>query len=196
MKQIFLIKTMILIPLILGYVGAHARSSDADQPIEIEADFAELDDRVRKAVYTGNVVVTQGSIRMTGDRFIIHYTPDNELQKAFMKGKPARFKQRPDNADEDVEGEAIQFEYFATKNMMHLIENAKVTQGAKHYSGYYLTYDTVRSITTARRAKSGEQTPSGAAPPQRERIVVIMPPKKKKTAPACKPPAKCEQPAQ
>lgn len=41
-------------------------SSDPDQPIEVEADSAELDDKERIAVYQGNVVVIQGSIRLTG----------------------------------------------------------------------------------------------------------------------------------
>ena len=44
-----------------------ALSSDKDQPIEIEADHAKLDDIQRVAVYQGDVVITQGSIRLNGD---------------------------------------------------------------------------------------------------------------------------------
>ena len=46
---------------------AHGLASDKDQPIEVEADSAELDDAKKISIYRGNVVVTQGTIRMTGD---------------------------------------------------------------------------------------------------------------------------------
>ncbi|MDX1519199.1 MAG: LptA/OstA family protein, partial [Gammaproteobacteria bacterium] len=54
-----------------------ALTTDKDQPIEIEADAAELDDRKNVTVYTGNVIVTQGSIRMTGEKMTVYYTDDN-----------------------------------------------------------------------------------------------------------------------
>ena len=42
-----------------------ALESDKNQPIEVEADSAELDDIRNVSIYTGQVVLTRGTIRMT-----------------------------------------------------------------------------------------------------------------------------------
>ncbi|HZC03206.1 MAG TPA: lipopolysaccharide transport periplasmic protein LptA, partial [Gammaproteobacteria bacterium] len=99
-------------------------SSDPDQPIEVEADYAELDDKKRIAVYQGNVVVIQGSIRLTGDTLTVTYTPEHDIKEIVLLGKPARFRQRPDNASVDTEGEAIKITYSADRDLLSLIEKA------------------------------------------------------------------------
>ena len=48
-----------------------ALSTDREQPIQIEADAAELDDASGITVYTGNVLVTQGTMRLWGNRLTI-----------------------------------------------------------------------------------------------------------------------------
>jgi lipopolysaccharide export system protein LptA len=156
-----------------------ALSTDKDQPIEIEADFAELDDESDVTVYRGNVIVSQGSLRLSGDKLTVNFTEEQELKNAFLVGRPARFKQRPDNKDVDTEGEAMQMEYHANESLLYLIEHAKLNQGQKLLSGHRITYDTERSILTARKARSTEaqQSPSDTAGGGRIRIVI--PPKKK-----------------
>ena len=44
----------------LGSAGAWALPDDREQPIRVQADSAELDDRQGVAVYHGNVIITQG----------------------------------------------------------------------------------------------------------------------------------------
>jgi lipopolysaccharide export system protein LptA len=39
-----------------------ALSSDREQPINLEADAADIDDLKGISIYTGNVVLTQGSM--------------------------------------------------------------------------------------------------------------------------------------
>ena len=55
----------------LGLAAASSTSwalpSDRDQPIRVQADSAELDDKQGVAVYRGSVVITQGSLKITGD---------------------------------------------------------------------------------------------------------------------------------
>lgn len=42
---------------------AHALPSDSSQPINIQADSAELDDKRGIAIYRGDVVITQGTLK-------------------------------------------------------------------------------------------------------------------------------------
>jgi len=160
-----------------------ALSSDVEQPIEIEADFAELDDAEGTTVYIGNVVVVQGSIRMTGDRLRVNFTEAKDLKEAYLDGRPATFKQTPDR-DEDVEGEALQIEYHALQSRIELIEKAKVTQGQRLFEGHRINYDTKQSIITARSARAGLADKDDQAKATSGRVRIIIPPRKKEPAAA------------
>lgn len=154
-------------------------SSDPDQPIEVEADYAELDDKKRIAVYQGNVVVIQGSIRLTGDTLTVTYTPEHDIKEIVLLGKPARFRQRPDNASVDTEGEAIKIAYSADRDLLSLIEKAKVNQQRQIYTGHRMDYDTKRSVLTLQ--SSGKTSSSSSAKPRAaERVKIIIPPNEKK----------------
>ena len=100
-----------------------ALSTDKDQEIEIEADSAELDDKQGVTVYEGKVVVTQGSIRMTGDKMTVHYTKNNDLDTVVLNGKPATYRQLPDKSEVYDEAEALQMEFYKAKNLIVLIRS-------------------------------------------------------------------------
>jgi lipopolysaccharide export system protein LptA len=157
---------------------AYGLSSDFEQPIEIEADFAELDDEKGVTVYIGNVIVVQGSIVMTGDRLTAHFTPERELENAVLEGRLATFKQTPDLGEQDIEGEAEVVEMNAFQNIFYLTGKAKVTQGKRLTQGHRISYDTERSLATARAAKGrglGDKSDSK----ERGRVRIIIPPKAK-----------------
>ena len=50
-----------------------ALSTDRDQDIEIEADSLESDDTKGLAIYKGDVVIVQGTLKITGDHVTIQY---------------------------------------------------------------------------------------------------------------------------
>ena len=51
----------------LGSASAFALPNDRDQPIRIQADNAHLDDKQGVATYTGDVIITQGSMMIKGN---------------------------------------------------------------------------------------------------------------------------------
>lgn len=55
-----------------GIVGG-GFANDPKQPIEIEADALEVEDAKQSATFSGNVLVTQGALRMRADRLTVHY---------------------------------------------------------------------------------------------------------------------------
>ena len=172
-----------LLPL-LGAGRALALSTDKDQPITIDADYAKLDKNKQITIYTGNVVVVQGSIRMTGDKLTVYYDDDQQVKEAYMDGKPAHFKQRPDGRDVDFTGQALHLEYHAKDNLLRLIDHAKLTQGQEVMTGPRIDYDTEASILTARGLTEKEKA-AGAPPPKSGgRVHIVIPPKTKKNEPA------------
>ena len=59
--------------LLIVAACASALDSDREQPIQIEADEAVRDEMVGETRYEGNVVLTQGSLRITADRIAIRH---------------------------------------------------------------------------------------------------------------------------
>ncbi|MGB1879223.1 MAG: lipopolysaccharide transport periplasmic protein LptA [Gammaproteobacteria bacterium] len=170
---------VILISAMQPLSPVKALSTDFEQAIEIEADFAELDDEEGTTVYIGNVVVVQGSIRMTGDRLRVNFTPERDLKDAYMEGRLATFRQTPNEGDEDVEGEGLMIEYHAQENMIYVIGRAKVTQGERLTQGHRINYDTARSIVTVRSSRAASANKDEQKKEQSGRVRIIIPPKKK-----------------
>jgi lipopolysaccharide export system protein LptA len=158
--------------------GALALATDVEKPIEIEADFAELDDKAGRTTYTGNVVVVQGTMRMTGDKLIANFDEDRQLVDVFLSGKPAYFKQTPDGGKPEIEGQGLQIEYNQKKSLLYLIDKASLKQGDRLFEGYRINYDTKSSIITGRGSDSAGAS-SNKARTSRERVKVIIPPKRK-----------------
>ncbi len=173
----------------------HALTTDKDQPIEVEADTAELDDVKNVSIYRGNVIVTQGSIRMTGDVMTVYQTDTDDLDHLILEGKPATYKQLPDDSKIYDEAKALRMEYHEIKNKVILINQAVVTQEGLRFSGDRIDYDTELS-----KVKAWSNPPAGGADaetpvaPTGERVKIIIKKKDKGAAPESAPPD-AEKPA-
>ena len=182
MKNLFQLSSTALVLALLA-CRVFAAAADADQPVQIEADFAELDDEAGRTTYTGNVVVVQGSIKMTGDKLIANFDDNRNLVDVFIDGKPAYFKQTPDGGKQDIEGQALQIEYHQQKSLLYLIDKASLKQGERLFEGYRINYDTKRSIITGRGSATTSGT-STTATQKPGRVKVIIPPKRLVPVPA------------
>ncbi len=157
--------------------SALSLSTDSEQPIHIEADRAELDETRRVTVYQGSVVIVQGTMRIHADRVDLFYDEDRGLDKAVALGEPARYEQMPDDSGDLVQARAQRMEYYVSKNVLYLFEDAKVTQKGDTVTGDRITYDMARNKARAERVEKDD-----------ERIRVIIQPKKESNeAPGQKP---------
>ena len=150
-----LLKTIIAGIFIIMMNNAFALSTDKEKDIEIEADSAEMDDLKGITTYKGDVVVVQGSIRMTGHTMYVHFDDEGDMELVIMQGNPATYRQLPDNSDAYDEAEALQMEYYALKDYIILKEKALVTKpDGSQMSGKRIEYDTVLSKTIAKGSTS------------------------------------------
>ena len=130
-----------------------ALSTDREQPIRIEADTATLDNIKMLVVYTGNVIVSQGSIRLNADKVTLNYTSKQEIEKVVAIGTPAHFQQRLDEGD-DIKAQAQEMEFDAPKNTLYLKRDAELTKGRNGQNtstsnAPRIMYDTQRGIIKA-----------------------------------------------
>ncbi|MGH7909596.1 MAG: lipopolysaccharide transport periplasmic protein LptA, partial [Thermodesulfobacteriota bacterium] len=82
---------------------AAAEKADRDKPVNLEADRVTIDDSKQIALFEGNVVLTQGTLQIRGDRMQVRQDKDG-FRHGTTWGKPAHFRQKRDGTDEYIEG--------------------------------------------------------------------------------------------
>ncbi|MFV3367826.1 lipopolysaccharide transport periplasmic protein LptA [Pseudomonas sp. NY15435] len=157
----------------IGSPAAWALPTDREQPIRVQADSAELDDKQGVAVYRGDVVVTQGSMKLTGNTVTLKQNKDGEIEVVTSVGKPAYFEQKPAPDKQITQAYGLTIQYFVTQNRVVLIDQAKVIQEGNTFEGEKIVYDTQRQIVNAGRATGSQVTTP------RPRIDMVIQPKKK-----------------
>lgn len=161
-------RVLLLICALCAAASAWALKSDKNQPINIQSDHGDFQSDASTnngtGVYTGNVIITQGSIRITADKAILHML-NGEIQTADISGAPATFQQKPDTGPLS-HGMANEITYDATKNEVVLTGNAHVQQDERQITGDVILYSTDTEHVTA----SGGKTSGG-------RINITIPPK-------------------
>ena len=60
-------------------------ATDPNEPIEIEADSLEVEDKAKTATFIGNVITVQGQTRMRSDRLQASYAPEGEGGKTQIR---------------------------------------------------------------------------------------------------------------
>lgn len=178
------VSTLILC-LLLAAPAARALDSDRQQPATIEADEVEFDFRTGKRVYKGDVVVVQGTLRITGDKLVIEYTEQgDQIEKATSWGTPATFKQRPEGKDSDVYGEGDEIVLNEIENTLTLIENAVMTQAGNTAKGQRIVYDMASDRMTVKGMERQQQPAADAGDTETEsgRARVIITPEEQQSA--------------
>ena len=158
-----------LILCILWSIEGRTLSTDREQPIQIQADRATIDDTKGLAIYEGHVLITQGSIRIDAEKVTLNYTKKQDIDKVIAEGNPTRFKQTPDGGKEDIKARAMRMEYDALQNVLQLIQEAELQQAKDSFAGQHITYDTHSGIIRADKGNSKDG-----------RITVIIQPRPKK----------------
>ncbi len=155
--------------LIFSSPAIMALESDAKQPIVIDSNGATYDEKSELSTYTGNVVATQGSIRVNSDKLVVHFK-EGEAEKLVFTGKAAKFKQTPSAGAKDVTGQASTGEFYPKRNLLVLIDDATVFQGNGTYSSDYIEYDIKTSLV-----KAGDK--NTASDNSKQRVHVVIQPK-------------------
>ncbi|WP_417499057.1 lipopolysaccharide transport periplasmic protein LptA [Methylophaga sp.] len=169
-----------------------ALPSDREKPINIEADHAQMDDQEGVTQYKGDAILTQGTLKITGDIITFHYDENKQLTKAVSVGKLATYKQVHKPGEPPVKAKAIRMEYYADKQKIYLIGEGHVWQNGDEFIGNRIEYDIARNVVTANSAPvnvGGETHDSG-------RIHMIIQPmtQQKKDKPSQAKPKKVEAP--
>lgn len=142
--------------LLLATPLSHALSSDKDQPIDIVADSVDINEAKGTSTYTGHVEINQGSIRLRADQVVIEHRP-GQPRKVDATGKPARFRQLPDDSKVYVTGTAQRLEYRLDSEELVLSGDAHLNQGKDQFQSDRIVYDRVKAVVKAGAAAQGKE---------------------------------------
>ena len=156
-----------------GALPALAEKADREKEIVVGADRLLADDANRTSTFEGNVVVTQGTMRMTAAKVTVK--EDADRHKYYVAdGAPVTFRQKRDKVDEWVEGFAERAEFDDRNDVLKLFSRARVKSNQNEITGDFISYDMRRELAEVSGAPPGK-TP----PPNTGRVkVIILPPKK------------------
>jgi lipopolysaccharide export system protein LptA len=105
--------------LALVCLPVQAERADRDKPTNIESDKLQYDDAKQITIFTGNVVLTKGTIVIRGDRLVLRQFPDG-LQTAVATGKRASFRQKREGMEQIVNGFAQEIDYDSRSETVKL----------------------------------------------------------------------------
>lgn len=128
---------------------AWALPSDRDKPINIEADHAQLDDKLGITQYKGRAILTQGTLRIDGDIITFYYDDNKQLKKIIAQGKLAKYQQVQKPGEDPVKAQALQMEYHAGGQKIYLLGQGFVWQNGNKFSGNRIEYDIARNVVNA-----------------------------------------------
>lgn len=171
-----LLSATLALPLALACLHAEAERGDREKEIVVGADRLTADDANKTSTFEGNVVVTQGTMRMTAARVVVR--EDAQRHKFYIaSGAPVTFRQKRDKVDEWVEGFAERAEFDDRNDVLKLYNRARVKSNQNELTGEFISYDMNREVAEVTGAPPGQ-----AAPPNSRVKVIITPPKKEGSA--------------
>jgi lipopolysaccharide export system protein LptA len=129
-------------------VQTHALQSDADQPIHIEGDDAEIDQNNETIVYTGSVKIVQGTLQVSGDRMVVKINGD-QVERITTLGSPALYSQELEDDQGEVRAHANSIIYHTSAERIYLNGSAELEQLGNTLTGESIRYDIVQGKVDA-----------------------------------------------
>lgn len=179
--------------------AVQAEKADRDKPMVIRADKDGVWDMQRQViVFSGNVTITQGTLRLVAERVEVRELPDGHRGATLIgsAAAPASYRQKRDHLDEFVEGQAERIEYDGRADVLRfsgasVVRRLRGSTVADEITGSTIVWDNTRELFSV---SSG--TPAGAsAAGQDNRVRAVLGPRPQTqpdatSAPASAPPAR------
>jgi lipopolysaccharide export system protein LptA len=177
------LKTLSVVLLLLTSINAYSLESDANAEITIQSDRAEFDRKLGTAIYTGSVILQQGTLLINADQIALFSDTAQHLNKAVAKGIPARFQQQMENDKGLTKGQGEIITYLTQDKIVSFFKDASLEQEGSSFSGNLITYDLVNENVKAKGQTESQAVPNLNQPSGRIKMI-IQPAKKPAKKPA------------
>ncbi|WP_027015626.1 lipopolysaccharide transport periplasmic protein LptA [Comamonas composti] len=166
---------------------ALAEKADSSKPMNIEADALRHDELRQTSVFTGNVVMTKGTIVLRGAQLDVRQDPEGYQYGVVTaaQGKRAFFRQKrdtqPGQPEEFVEGEGEVIEYDGKSDLVKFIRRGELrryrgAQLSDEITGSVIVYNNITDVFTVDGQKTSGGQPSSSVG-QDGRVRAVLAPK-------------------
>lgn len=124
----------------LSPITAFALPSDTSQPIRLTADKATYSERTGVTTYTGNVIISQGTLKISANSVTVNLSKQGGITSILAQGQPASFEQVINEQKGLTKAVATTIDYNATTGIATFTGNAKLSQNAASFSGNTIRY--------------------------------------------------------
>jgi|TARA_B110000908_G_scaffold165195_2_gene214258 lipopolysaccharide export system protein LptA len=133
-----------------------ALPDDRQQPISIESDYAERNEKTGRTVYRGNVVISQGSVLIEAEEITLH-VENSKISRIECTGKPASYQQKTALEGPTMIARADNIDYLPSTNKLALKHNAMLTRDGTIIKGDSIDYDIDKQTWKAKGDNQGQQ---------------------------------------
>ena len=178
--------------LALAAPWALAEKADRNKPMNVEADALRYDDLKQLSVFTGNVVLTKGTILIRGAKIEVRQDPQG-YQYGLVTAEPGKrafFRQKREGVDEFIEGEGEVIDYDGRLDTVKFVTKAQLRryQGAilnDEFNAGVIVYNNATDVFTLDGAPgTGSASSTGQPGAPGGRVRAMLTPKSEAGAPS------------
>ena len=119
-----------------GGAGSSLKGHDTDAPVDVAADRIEVQDRADRAIFSGNVEVRQGSLRLSTARLTVAYSDTGGIEIRRLEASGGVVLRSPS------ETARSQFAiYDLDRRLVTMIGGVSLDRGPSHVEGGRLVLD-------------------------------------------------------
>lgn len=134
-----IMKSILATAMLSMAFSANALKGDTDQPINIDSGSQSLDMENNVVIFSDNVVITQGSIKINASKVTIT-RQEGKKETVDASGSPVTFQQTLDNG-KPVNGKGNSVHYDLGTEFLILTGNAELKQQDSFIKANKITYD-------------------------------------------------------
>lgn len=150
---------LLLVTLLVPSLS-YALQSDQTKKLYIRSKSANMNRTTGIGIFTGNVVIDQGSTHVTGDKVTTINDKNKKLKEVIIEGLHgnfAHYKTLTEVKKPALYATARTIKYFPQKHYVILLKDANIKQGTDTIDGQHLEYDIEKQVlnSTAVTSKKG-----------------------------------------
>lgn len=172
-----LIRFALMAVALLPAMFVYAEQADRNKPITIEGDLVTLDQAKLVRTLEGNVILVQGTMRITAERIVVKEDAAGSMAaEAFgTPNKQIAFRQKREGAADFVEGSADRVEFDEQADTLQLFSRARLKSGANELTGEYIYYNSATEIVKMRDAAPGASSSTAGTKNNGRPTITIQP---------------------
>lgn len=145
-RQNRLIQVSLSLAIVFITNAGFALSSDSQQLAHFVSDAATYNYKNHIAIFTGNVIMTQGTTKLTAKKVTVYRNDKGQIKKMIAEGDLAHYQTLPDNDKRILLASAKTIQYYPQTGVSILINQASIQQGENEIHSERIVYNRNQQI--------------------------------------------------